>query len=352
MNWIRFYSAIIATLGLTTVAQANILDLFDGSGKSCGCASSCQPESCKPTITRPCETTVHTYQRQVTDKKPPCCKQQCAPQKCCRPAPKCCEPAPKCVKPAPRCCEPTSQVPAKPVSHDCCQPRQRDCCQPRQRDCCRGPGLLKRLWDRRPRFGWGHDCCRPQKQCCEPAPQKDCCHQQQKRCDADPCAIAELIYESQTACYAKDRRRAIHKLGDKYDCQCNPEIMAAMIYALNDADEGVRKKAADEIGDQLRKNPGCCSKEVAEALRAALADCDKGVRRQAEEGLEACGYCVVDGQCDTCRQPSCCGPGGHHHGVEPQPAPAPPTEAHFAPTIRRKTASHGNRLASLFGLFD
>ena len=38
------------------------------------------------------------------------------------------------------------------------------------------------------------------------------------------------------------------KLGDKFDCVCNPEIMVALVYALNDCDEDVRKEAADEIG--------------------------------------------------------------------------------------------------------
>lgn len=121
----------------------------------------------------------------------------------------------------------------------------------------------------------------------------------------DACEIAELIYESQTACYAKDRRRAIQKLGNRYTCVCNPEIMAAFIYALNDADERVRKEAADEIGDQLRKYPCCCSPCVVQALTCALADCDRGVRRQAEEALEACGYEIVDGCCEVACDTTC-----------------------------------------------
>ncbi len=50
-----------------------------------------------------------------------------------------------------------------------------------------------------------------------------------------------------TACYAKDRRDAIDELGDEYSCVCHPEIMNAFVYALNDSDERVRAKAADEL---------------------------------------------------------------------------------------------------------
>jgi len=297
MKWIRFASAIVVTLSLTTVAQANILGLFNGCGKSCGCATSCQPKCCKPTITRPCETTVHTYQRQISDKKKPCCK------------PKCCQPAPKCCQPAPKCWQPTSFLPiSRPTSF--MQVTSSNCCQP--------------------------------KKCCAP---KNCC--QTKCCNADPCEIAELIYKSQTACYARDRRRALDRLGDRYDCKCNPEIMTALVYGLNDSDERVRKEAADEIGDQLRKNC-CCSKEVTAALTTALADCDRGVRRQAEEALEACGYEVVDGCCNTCKT-SCCGQG---HSIEPAPVPPSESKAAYAPTLRRRSSSRGHRLASLFGLFD
>ncbi len=112
--------------------------------------------------------------------------------------------------------------------------------------------------------------------------------------------IAGLIFRSQTGCYARDRRAAIHLLGDRYDCMQNPEILVAFIYALNDADERVRTKAADEIGDQVRRNPDCIVKEVVASLRQALSDCDPGVRREARDGLSACGFDVVrvaDGSC-------------------------------------------------------
>lgn len=170
-----------------------------------------------------------------------------------------------------------------------------------------------------------------------------------------------MIYKSQTACYAKDRRKALDKLGNKFNCVCNPEIMCAFIYGLNDADEDVRKEAADELGDQLRKNPCCCSCEIVTALTAALGDCDKGVRRQAEEGLEACGYEVVDGCCDT----GCCHSGCGACGAAPMaapaaapaptaapaPAPAPPTEpkAYF-PSRVNPTTKKTSKLGNLFGL--
>jgi hypothetical protein len=180
-----------------------------------------------------------------------------------------------------------------------------------------------------------------------------------------------------TACYAKDRRRAIHKLGDRYDCCCNPEIMNAFVYALNDADEDVRAKAADEIGDQLRKNPCCCSPCIVSALTCALADCDWKVRRQAEEGLEACGYEVVDGCCDGCADeccavdPTCCAPAcgdGCGNGctaapvaapvdVQPTPNPeavpaaVPPADPQaFFPSRLHKQQKSKSRLAGLFGL--
>ncbi len=118
-------------------------------------------------------------------------------------------------------------------------------------------------------------------------------------CDANPCEIAELIYTSQTACYAWQRRRAVDDLGD-YDAVCNPEVMVALIYALNDASEKVRAEAADEIGDLLDDGKACCSPQVVSALTCALGDCDWFVRRQAKEALEACGYEVEGAGCSLC----------------------------------------------------
>ena len=173
-----------------------------------------------------------------------------------------------------------------------------------------------------------------------------------------------------TACYARDRRSAIHNLGNRYNCCCNPEIMNAFIYALNDAHEGVRAKAADEIGDQIRKNRCCCSPCVVAALTCALADCDRSVRRQAEQGLEACGYEVVDGCCDGCGDGSCGNGCGNGCGTavpvsapasQPQPtpgsdvvpAPAPPEDpqAFFPSRLNNKTQPKGRSgLAGLFGM--
>ena len=139
--------------------------------------------------------------------------------------------------------------------------------------------------------------------------------------------------------------------------------MTAFIYGLNDCDERVRKEAADELGDQLRKNPCCCSCEVVTALTAALGDCDKGVRRQAEEGLRACGYEVVDGCCDKgCCNTGCganaCGsaaPMAHPAPAPeaaPAPAPAPPTEpkAYFPSRLNNPTTKKTSKLGNLFGL--
>jgi len=113
--------------------------------------------------------------------------------------------------------------------------------------------------------------------------------------------LAELIHRSQTACHSWDRRDAVHKLSDRYSCRCHPEVMPALLYALNDPDERVRSKSADEIGDQLRDCPQCCSDAVLNGLKYALADCDRFVRRQAEEALRCAGFDLVDcvNSCDT-----------------------------------------------------
>jgi hypothetical protein len=196
-----------------------------------------------------------------------------------------------------------------------------------------------------------------------------------KVCCANPCEVAELIYASQTACYGRQRAHAIHKLG-AYDCQCNPEILCAMVYALNDADEHVRREAAEQIGVSLHRNPCCCSKEVVAALTCALADCDRRVRHHAESALRHCGYEVVDGCC----KPSCCAsvggcatapmnaapaPAGPTPApsmapapAAPAPAPAPPedSKAYFPTRVQdqqtQSTPSSSSRLSNLFGLLN
>ena len=95
------------------------------------------------------------------------------------------------------------------------------------RNCCGHPGLLASLFGGHAKGVCYETHCTTVKVCC-----------------ANPCEVAELIYASQTACYGRQRAHAIHKLG-AFDCQCNPEILCAMVYALNDADEHVRREAAE-----------------------------------------------------------------------------------------------------------
>ncbi len=116
--------------------------------------------------------------------------------------------------------------------------------------------------------------------------------------------IARLIFQSQTGCYAKDRRAAIHRLGDRFDCSQNPEILVAFVYALNDADESVRAKAADEIGDQIGRHPDCAVPEVVAALKVALGDCDGAVKREVRQALASCGIDVVRGRKGDCARPA------------------------------------------------
>lgn len=373
MKWIRLCTAIVATVFLTSAAQAGF-GLFGshGSCKSCVSAPSCQPESCKPTISRPCKPTIHTYQRKCSDIKPPSCDTACAPVTTCAPvcaAPVACAPiAPVCA--APIACAPKAPVCAAPVVTTCDS-------QPCGGGCGHGSHFkfpkfkfpkLKLHKFKMPKLGghFGSSCT--DSSCTE----QSCV--EQPHCDADPCEVAKLIYKSQTACYAKDREKAIDKLGDFDACRCNPEIMVAFIYALNDADEEVREEAADEIGDQIRKSKkehgtcnNCCSPEVVAALTSALGDCDKGVRKQAEEALEACGYDIVDGNCETSCTTGGCGKVGctscGSHGSAPvqtapapagkrlAPTPAPPEEpkAYF-PSRNRKHRK--NSLAGLFGLLN
>ncbi|MBO53314.1 MAG: hypothetical protein CMJ69_21350 [Planctomycetaceae bacterium] len=116
--------------------------------------------------------------------------------------------------------------------------------------------------------------------------------------------IARLIFQSQTGCYARERRSAIHALGDGYDCSQNPEILVAFVYALNDTDERVRAKAADEIGDQIGDHPDCAVPEIVAALKLALGDCDKKVRREARLALSDCGIEVVRVKDGSCARPA------------------------------------------------
>lgn len=380
MKWLNVCGAVLATFSMTAMADAGLLGGLRGghcgSAKSCGCASTCQPACCKPVIVKPCCPTVHTYQRRCSDIKPPCCD-HCCPTSCCAPAAKCC--------PTNNCC-PAPAVCAAPAANNCC-PAPAACCPTpcapacaAPMTCCptgcgsRGCGLLgggRGLgFFGKHRGMKGCNTCAAPATCCPntcAAPANTCAA---PVCCADPCEIAQLIYESMTACYAKDRRKAIKKLDSRYDICCNPEILCAFVYALNDADEKVRAEAADAIGDQIRKgNKGCgsccvCTPEVVAALTCALGDCDKKVRKQAEEALELCGYEVVDGCCDTCCPTTCCpttccptacGAGGAMApAASPTPAPMPPAEAVPAPVPPEEKPSARRKagLSTLLGLLD
>lgn len=133
-------------------------------------------------------------------------------------------------------------------------------------------------------------------------------------CDRKSAKVASLIRESMSACYARQRRAAIHRLGDHYHCTCHPEIMHAFIYALNDADERVRRKAADEIGDQLAKHRECCSQEIVSALQAAAHDCDPLVRIQARQSLRHCRSRCGMGCADGCTDGAACSAGDRSTG--------------------------------------
>ena len=146
--------------------------------------------------------------------------------------------------------------------------------------------------------------------------------------------------------------------------------MCALIYALNDSDERVRKEAADEIGDQLKKHPCCANCKVIAALTAALADCDRGVVRKAERALCIAGYDVKDCCNNTCGAVACSAPGATteptpapaHNGHEaaPAPAPAPPTaatpepETYFPSRLKNQQtkSSYRTSLSDLFGFLD
>ncbi len=316
MKWTRIFSAVLALAGMTASAQAGLFS--SGGCKSCGCAEDCQPACCKPTIARPCHTNVYTYQRKCSDIKPPCCD--------------------TCGDPGSSCCPVTCSAPAG--------------------------------------CGNGGNGCNADPSCCAPAAcgANGCCDSGNscgdscgETCKDDCCEIAKLIYTSMTACHASDRRKALDKLGRKYDCCCNPEIMNAFVYGLNDTDERVRREAADEIGDQVRRNKCCCSPCVVSALTCALADCDRSVRREAEQALRNCGYEIVDGCCDGCSDAGCCStgcatdacgsattvsaPAAQQPTPEAAPAPAPPAEPQaFFPSKLHKQTKSKSSLAGLFGM--
>lgn len=300
MKWTFRCGAAAVLLGMSAAAQAGVLGgLFSSHGKSGCCEDDCCPEPQKPIVARPCEQ-IYTYQRKCSDLRPPCCDDPCCEEQCCE--------DPACAAPCDAGC----------VSKGCSLGHGR-------KGCNLFSGLFKGLKKR------GGGLCSHGPGCCEAGCAEECGPPME--C-GDPCEIAKLIYTAQTACYAKDREDAVDDLGD-FDCRCHPEVMATLLYSLNDCDEGVRAQAADEIGDLLDEGRCCCSQEIVAALTCALGDCDRGVRRQAEEALEVCGYEVVEGCCANggC-DGSCTSVGGNvtAPAVPAQPAPVPAAAAPTAPT--------------------
>lgn len=351
MKSMKSIAALFAVLGMGSFAQAGFFSAGEdcGASKCCDCAPTFQPSCCKPTIVRPCHRNVYNYQRSCA--KATGCDTGCGPANSCAP---CGTGAGNCVAP----CGPGAANCAAP-----CGPAAGagNCAAP----CGAGNACAAGAGNCAAPCGAGNACVAGADNCAAPCGTGDSCCA--TTCQ-DACEIAELIYTSQTACYARQRKAALQKLGRKYDCVCNPEIMSAFIYGLNDCDERVRAVAADEIGDQLHKNKCCCTQCVVNALTVALADCDRGVRRQAEQGLRQCGYDIVD---PTCCEVACdngcvagnscvggnCGAAPAAAPVEAAPnAPAPPAEpkAYFPKRINdenaRPISSSKKSLSNLFGM--
>ncbi len=360
LSWM--FSAAVALAGMTGTVEAGLFG--SGGCKSCGCAEDCQPAVCKPTIARPCHKNVYTYQRKCSDIKPPCCDDGCgndsgcAPVSCGAPAGDGCAAPAGCAPAGPGCAAPAGVGCAAPAGcaadPNCAAPAGAGCAAPA--GCAADPNCAAPA---------GAGCAAPAGCAGDPscaAPAGDGCGNEcGEGCSAeDACEIAKLIYTSMTDCYAVKRRNALDELGE-YDCSCHPEIINAFVYGLNDTDERVRKEAADELGDAARSNSCCCSPAVVSALTCALADCDRGVRRQAEEALEACGYEIVDGNCDSCTEGCANGACGHQAApveapaaapaAEVLPAPVPPTDSQaFFPSRLHNKSQTRSGLASLFGM--
>ncbi len=247
MRWI-WMSTNVVVLFAAVSAHAGLFSKKSTCGENCG-------RSCQPTIVRPCRPNVLCYQRKCSVVKAPCCP-----------------------------C--TGAFPAARCNVDGCgQSCETECGA--SMSCSQG------------------DLCLPDESQSKPCCKSSCTNENCSNCE-ERREVACLIHQSMTACYARQRRNAVHHLSDYYDTCCHPEIMDALVYALNDCDERVRAKAADEIGDQIRRRKCCFGPNVVCALKYSLGDCDSTVRRQAEEALQLCGYKIVDGCCDGC----CV---SHHH---------------------------------------
>jgi len=360
MKLTKMYGAVVAMLGMVASAQAGSIVLTShsccGAEKSCGCAPACQPKCCRPVICKPSCPNVYNYQRSCAKTCGCCPAATCAP-KCC-PAPATCA-APVCA-PAPATCAAPVCAPAPATCAAPCAPAPATCAAPCAPKCAPAPATCAAPCAPAPAT------CAAPASCAAPAPAKCCDTPCQKTCCADPCEVAHWIYESQTACHGKCRKKAIKKLG-KFDCVCNPEIMCAFIYGLNDTDERVRRESARQIRKQVKCNGCCCNCKVVAALTCALADCDKKVVRAATRALRCCGYDVQDccqtASCGTCAPASCSAPvhtetvpaapaeGGE---AAPAPAPAPASaepEAYFPSRLKsQQTKAHKSGLSNLFGM--
>lgn len=301
---IALFAALLVA-GTLPSAQAQC-----GSAKCCSapsCAAPCRPVVCRPSSCLSC-----TYQRDRC--KPACgCGTGCGPvvDSCCPVQSSCasrwggirggCRPLAGLFSPRSNvgcntACAPACSVPC--VTNSCAPS-----CAARCAPVCAAPQQAT--------------CCEPESKCCK-----------------DPQCIAELIYKSQTCCYARQRARALRQLGRRYSCVCYPEIMCAFVYGMNDADERVRKQAVYEVIRQNHRNKNCCCSSVVGPLQTALADCDKGVRRLAAKALCECGYDVKDcnscGTCGTCGTLTSTGTTEIAPFVPPapatsEPAPLPPS---------------------------
>jgi hypothetical protein len=128
---------------------------------------------------------------------------------------------------------------------------------------------------------------------------------------------------------------------------------------MNDADPFVREAATDAIGDQLRKYNCCCNPQIVAVLTTALGDCHRGVRKQAEQALRICGYDIVDGCCEE----SCCekGDGCCHNGngqgcvkneVQQSVTPVKATAEQYFPAKLQNAPTSKDSLKSLFGMVN
>lgn len=315
----RICLCAIVWLLSTSAASADLFDRCLGRKPDCivpaslGCSPTCTaPSCCVPCVPPTCLTP-----------GPSChCPDHCNPVHCstCA-APSCCAPcAPSCQAPCvPSCqapCPPSCHVPCDPCCHVplgctvpcnpslCCDACCYPCCPSPDYARCGRPGLLRFLcggfpfceieqWRGRPPCG-NSTCDGSCRICCE------------IYC-AEAAEVCELVSISTTSCDAYRRKWALQRLSNRFDCDQYPDVMSALVCALQDCDERVRRTAADEIGDQLRRHPCCCNAYVVCALSNAVYDCDRRVSREAAQALRACEGCnLVTPCCETyCCAPCC-----------------------------------------------